>query len=204
MRTAVLLLAVVLMPFGAAAQEAAAGSLAELNRRSVLDEGDRIRFVFAYRHATDEFELKGKVVNLTDSAIRVRVDSLPVGSTDLVFDTDRQGAWIEIPESRVQQIEVSRRGDSLWNGFLIGGAVGAGTMLLMVGGMAGEADEFAQIAAIGFAIGAPIGLATDAVSAGKRELVYLAPGPVAASGPGFSMSPIVTKKHKGLLFTLSW
>ena len=153
----------------------------------------------------DETEVKCEVINLTNSAIVVQVRSVLSATTDLAISSDRRGSQIEIPESRVLKIVLAQRGDSLWNGFLIGGAVGTGTMALLLGGLAQRTNEYVQIAAIGFGFGAGIGLAADALKRGARETVYVAPG---GSGEttafALSLSPIVSKDLKGLLFTLNW
>ena len=92
----------------------------------------------------DETEVKCEVINLTNSAIVVQVRSVLSATTDLAISSDRRGSQIEIPESRVLKIVLAQRGDSLWNGFLIGGAVGTGTMALLLGGLAQRTNEYVQ------------------------------------------------------------
>ena len=127
MRTAAVLLAMVLVPISATAQEVAR-SLEQLSRQQVLTEGETLWVVVDLVGAGEYQEMKAKLVRVADTAITVRVDSLPSGTTfaNLEIDSSGRGTVIEIPEHRLRRIQHQRR-DSLWKGAIIGGGTGAGT-----------------------------------------------------------------------------
>ena len=200
MRTAAVFLAMVLVPVSATAQEVAR-SLDQLHRRQLLTEGETLWIVFDYAGAGEYQELKATLVNVADAAITVEVDSLPAGTTNLKIDSSGRKPRIEIPEHRLRRIENQGR-DSLWKGAIIGGAVGAGLGVLACGECGSRGAGIAYGAIFWGAIGAGI----DALIKPPPELVYLGPGAAGGLSPRmtFSMSPVVSREQKGLLFKLSW
>ena len=98
-----------------------------------------------------------------------------------------------------------RRHDPLWNGALIGFAVGGGLGLGM-GNFSGSWDwgDAATGAVIFGGIGAGIGVGFDALIPGKKQVVYRAPGPGAASHARLSIAPVVTRRSKGLAVSFAF
>ena len=200
MRTAALLLAMVLVPVGATAQEVAR-SLEQLNRRQLLREGETVWIVVDFVGAGDYQEMKAKLVNVADTAITVEIDSQPSGATNLKIDSSGRKFRMEIPEARLRRIENQRR-DSLWKGAIIGGAVGVGLGALACGECGSRGAGIAYGAIFWGAIGAGI----DAAIKPSPELVYLGTDESGGSWSRMtlSLSPIVSRKQKGLLFALNW
>ena len=91
-----------------------------------------------------------------------------------------------------------RRHDPLWNGALIGFAVGGGLGLGM-GNFSGSWDwgDAAVGAVIFGGIGAGIGVGIDALIPGKKIVAYRAPGPGGASSARLSVAPVVTPRTRG-------
>ena len=98
-----------------------------------------------------------------------------------------------------------RRHDPLWNGALIGVAVGGGLGLAM-GDFSGSWDwgDAAVGAVIFGGIGAGIGVGIDALIPGKKQLVYRASGPGGGSHARLSMAPVVTRRSKGLAVSFAF
>jgi hypothetical protein len=99
----------------------------------------------------------------------------------------------------VARIQV-RRSDSLLNGFLIGAAVGAGTIVALAFSIdRNEADEYGPATALYGAIGGGIGIGIDALIRGKRTVF------MARSGAHrVSVQPIVTARAQGLRVSLTF
>ncbi len=143
------------------------GCAARQPARAFLDLQERVRSgntVYVTDYAG--MEMKGKIVDLSASA--------------LVLDVN--GTHRRLDQGTVQSVQ--RRGDSLWNGMLIGVAVGASAMLLAdprYEPCANDAQKLcanAQMAQRVLAIGimGATGAAIDALIS-RRHYVYLAPGP---------------------------
>lgn len=202
MRTAVLFLAMVLLPVGVTAQEIAR-SLEQLNRQQVLREGENVWIVFDFVGAGEYQEIKAKLVNVADAAITVEVDSLPSGTTNLKIDSSGRKPRIRIPQDRLRRIENQGR-DSLWKGAIIGGTVGAGLGVLACGD--GQCGSRGAGIAYGAIFWGAIGAGIDAAIKPPRELVYLGSDESGGlwSHMTLSLSPIASRKQKGLLFILNW
>jgi len=204
MRCTAFLLVMVLVPATAAAQEAA-NSFAELTRQQVLDEGDKIRLSCDLGGDGEYLELEAELVSLTELFIVVGVGKLASTPTDLPITPPSQmyGKYaIEIPRDRVQSIE-TRESIRRW-GLLIG-AVGGGAWGAVAGQWAEEEGcDNCQWAMVTYscALGAGIGYLIDRVRRGW-EPVYVT-HPESPGSPTYSLSPMISKKRKGVLFTVTW
>ena len=154
-------------------------------------------------------ETEAKVESVTDTAITVRVESPPSGATDLEVTSTEDGAQIVIPENRVRRISREHK-DTVWKGAAIGAAVGGGLYVGLAAYCRRAADCHATLAddlaymgiftGIGFGVGAGV----DALIGGSRsDLVYLAPGSSSSSFT-VSLSSILSRDRKGVLFSISW
>ena len=205
MRTAAFLVAMALVVPGSAAAQEIATYLEELSRLDILSAGDRIRITYSFERVGDYIDAEGEVVSLTDSAITVRFESLPSGVTDLRISAAGNGREVEIPENRIRRIDY-RPDDSVGNGLAIGAGVGAGVAVVFSATCEGYicgSDLYITMTLLFAASGAGIGAAIDAVHGPGHRLVYLAPGS-SVSPFTFAVSPLLTKKQKGLLLTISW
>ena len=162
----------------AAAVIVAGGCAARQPARSFLDLQERLHSGnTVYVTETTGAETKGKIVEVSDSA--------------LVLDVN--GAHRRLDQGSVR--DVQRRGDSLWNGLLIGVAVGGSAMLLAdptyepcatdPQRRCANSHMGQRVLAVGVMGAAGAGI--DALI-GRRRYVYLAPGrsPQAAETPGLS------------------
>jgi len=211
MRGTALFLVMLLVPAGAIAQEATR-SFAALNRQGVLVEGEEILITCDLGGTGDYREMEVEVVVLTDSSITVEVDYLPSGRWDdgRLIRTASGGYHVEIPENQVRRI-ARERGDPSWTGALIGAGAGAGAGVLTGAAFCeGEGGSNCDSGKVhgGFAltfglVGAGVGWAIDSAIKDSPESVYLAPGSTESSF-AFMLSPIVSKKQKGALFTVTW
>jgi len=207
-RGTALLLVMVLVPASAAAQGVAT-SFAELNRHQALDEGDELRITCDLSGDGEYEEMTAEFVSLTDTAITVIVES-PPSRTELTLNQTRLGWQVRIPESQVSRVEV-QPSDPIWNGLIIGAAVGAGVGLAAGNVYCKDAptewcaeEEGHQLPGLLFGgIGAGIGAGIDAMHKLGLGLVYRSPGATQSSFT-FSLSPMVSKKRKGVLFTVTW
>lgn len=162
----------------------AGGCAARQPARSFLDLQKQLHSGnTVYVTETTGAETKGRIVEVSASA--------------LVLDVN--GIQRRLDQGSVQ--DVQRRGDSLWNGLLIGVAVGASAMLLAdptYERCANDAQMLCANAHMGqrvLAVGV-MGAAGAGIDAliGRRRYVYLAPGrsPHAAETPAVS-APIARK-----------
>ena len=94
------------------------------------------------------------------------VDLSPAGATLLV-----DGVRRDVPIASV--LRVQTRGDSLWNGALIGAAVGALTFAFVA---AEYGDEAVAGGLIGTAVWASIGASVDALLPGRTTIYRKSPG----------------------------
>src|SRR5687768_15697602 len=94
------------------------------------------------------------------------LDLSPAGATLLV-----DGVRREVPIASV--LRVQTRGDSLWNGALIGAAVGAVTFALVA---AEYGDEAVVGGLVGTALWASIGASVDALIPGRTTIYRKTPG----------------------------
>ncbi len=209
MRKAIVFLVMMSAPAIAAAQTAA-HSFAELNRQQALKEGDTVLITCALEEGGQYTETEAKVESVTDTAITVRVDSPPSARTDLEVKSTEDGTQIVIPEDRVRRIAREHK-DTVWNGAGIGAAVGGGLGAAMIAAYCSDgfcrnegAGVYAFVIAFYAGIGFGVGAGVDAMIGGSRsDVVYLAPG---SSSNSFtvSLSPILSRDRKGVLFSISW
>lgn len=204
MKGTALLLVMVFVPAGPAAQDAAT-SLADLNRQDVLSEGDSIRLTFRCEEGSECEGLEAELVTLTESSIVVGVNEMPTTAIDLQVTppSESYGKYaIEIPGDRVLRIE-KRRSVRLW-GTLVG-AVGGGAWGAVAGRWAEqEGCDNCQLAMVVTASAAFAGIGY-LIDRSRRdwEPVFLA-HPESPGSPTFSFSPLVSKDRKGALFTVIW
>jgi hypothetical protein len=161
----------------------------------VVKEGDTIWITYLPADQTEPLKQEGRVIDLTESKITMMVGD----------------AEIELPESRVSRIEW-RRKERVWNGLVIGGVAGVGVGLVMAaavceGGLFGADCEtgnvYGALAGIGGAIGSGLGVLADRSKKSPPLLIYRAPD---SSGTSIevSLAPLVSKKRKGLVVSVTW
>jgi hypothetical protein len=168
----------VALPGPAAAQ--ASSTFQELPR--ILRPGDRIWVVDA---AGREFH--GRLERLTPAEMVVRVSGGP-----------GQPALRRFARPDIQRI--TRRGDSLTNGVLIGFGAGAGFGCATAAGFSGEtrAGDCVAGALMFGAMGLALGLGLDALTVAAPVLVYERPEAVV------SLAPLVRPHVVGARITFDW
>lgn len=199
----VVLVVVSLIPGSAWAGSEVFYSFRAMVEEEALKEGKQIVITFEASERGAPAEVKGKVVNLTDRAITVRLEELP-WTTDLAFTRDGSSYEIEIPEGRVRHIREG--GDSLKNGALIGAAVGGVGMGALAAGMCSDGGDCTGVApaALFYAgIGALVGVGIDALIK-NEDTVYIAPSLAGGRDLKFSAGPSISKDSKGAVFTIIW
>jgi hypothetical protein len=163
MRVALFVLTILVMPLCAAAQPSPREGLA-----SALKSGDTV-----YLLDTASREIVGVFGKTSDSAITLMVNG---EVRDFVFSEVRQ---------------ITRRGrDPIWNGVLIGAAVGAA-------GAGGSSQRFSMAAAGAVLYGA-IGAVIDYVVA-ARVVVYRAP-----SVQSVAVGPLLSNDRRGIRILVSF
>ena len=202
MRCIAMLLVVLLVPAGAIAQELS-HSFGALNRQGVLVAGESIWITCDLSGEGEYEEIKAKFGGLTNSAITVEVENLPRGTWPGAISTD-DGYRMEIPESRVSRIQL-RPGVKRW-GLIIGTAAGVGVGIGVAAALG--AEDCGECYGVSMLLlggaGAGAGAITDSArKRAAREVVYLDSGS-AESTFSYSLSPIVSNKRKGALFTVTW
>lgn len=184
--TAVAVAVLTLTPLAVGAQ---AESFRELNLRDALKPGDTI-----FVRTADAGDLsplaRGTFRSLSETTIRL----------------ESEGVTIDLSESMVRRID--RRGDSNFNGVLIGLGAGAAVGLILVASCDGflcpsGGTDTAAFAGIGAALGFLVGWAVDALHVGTTQ-VYQSPrrNETESRGLVFSMSPVLGNQRKGAAFTL--
>jgi hypothetical protein len=132
------------------------------------------------------------VTDVQEREVKGRIGTLSPDTLTLSSDDARSYAAAEVRQLR------QRRPDPLWNGALIGFAVGGG-LGLGLGSFSGSwnwGDAAVGALMIG-AIGMGVGVGIDAMIPGKRIVVYRAPG---SSGPPparLSVAPVLTPRARG-------
>lgn len=203
MRCLALLMAMLAVPAGAMGQQVS-HSLADLNRKGALGEGEQILITVDLSGNGEYEELKTEILGLTDSTISIKVDSLP---HERMQNVTRSGSsWqVEVPEAQVQRIE-QKHGPSAALGALLGAAAG-GTAGVLIGIESDKKnDSGASASMIGGLVGGVAGgLAVGFLfrSMGSEEVLYTSMGPIQGSFD-VSLSPIISKNKKGALLTLTW
>ena len=100
-----------------------------------------------------------------------------------------------------------RRPDGIWNGALIGLAVGGGIAAAGCIAIAGEDDAGAWCAMglIGYGVfGTGIGMAVDAIVPGKKIVAYRAPGAAGRPEARLSIAPVITPRAKGVALSFAF
>jgi hypothetical protein len=144
----------------------------------------------------------GETVWVTDAQgreVKGRIQTLSPDTLILSGGDARTYAGVDVLELR------RRRPDPLWNGALIGFAVGGG-LGIGLGDFSGTwrwGDAAVGALMIG-AIGTGIGVGLDALIPGKKLVVYRSPGSGGASSARLSISPLVTRRAKGAAVSLSF
>jgi hypothetical protein len=119
-----------------------------------------------------------------------------------------------LPEERVREID-HEFADSLANGVGVGTFVGFAALGIpaliasmdcpgegITANLCVDTGLALAIGAVGAGIGAGVGAGVDAAHKSRRAL-YTAPG-VSDNGMSVSVSPIITRRQKGVLFALDW
>jgi len=172
------------VPADPIAQEAA-DSFAHLTRQQILEVGNTLWVAYADEGGGTPQDIKVRFLNLTDSAITVFVDE----------------AELVIEEKDVRQIVREQRGP-LWNGALIGAAVGSISGLLLFGGFPDNRRDLVPLVAVPAALGAGIGLGIDALRKEHRT-VYLNPGSTEGT-LRLEVLPLLSSNRKGVLLSVRW
>jgi len=176
----VILLAVLLgLPGDALAQEVAE-SFTDLRRQQILSVGDTVWVAYVEEGGGPAHDVKGWFLDATDSSLTVLADQ-----TELLIEAEN-----------VRRITRERRGP-LWDGALIGAAVGGGVATLLSWGFADDASDQLAIIAVYAAGGAGIGLGIDALVK-ERKIVFLDPALTGALRR-IEVAPLISKERKGML-----
>jgi hypothetical protein len=138
----------------------------------------------------------GEIVHVTNAngtKARGRIVEVSGSSLDVILGSD--DAVLRFSEHDVNNI-LAERHDSIWNGPLIGLAVGAGAGLIIELGAKTEYQSFNGGGAVGLGtLGFLIGLSIDALNR-EKVMVYVHPrDPRAAS---LRIAPILSKSSAGL------
>ena len=155
----------------------------------------------------------GDTIYVTDPSGRKtkgRLGELSASSLELLIrKTGPDGRETFVPQARlserdVKQILLERR-DSLWNGMLIGLAVGAGPLLLAEAAIGGSCtyDSTGCLHYIALyitgPIGAGIGALIDAPMKKRTTVYYQAPG---QRSSGVQVSPLLSKSAAGIQMSM--
>jgi hypothetical protein len=152
-------------------------SFDQLNTR--LKPGDMVYVTDAQGH-----EVEGKILSLSPDALTLNAGS------------PRTFAARDVNTIR------GRQHDALWDGALVGFAVGGG---LALGCLAVARDMCLTDIALWGGIGAAIGVGIDALMPGKMAVAYRVPGSAGSgSSARFSFAPVVTPRTKGVAVSLSF
>jgi hypothetical protein len=134
-------------------------------------------------------EIKGRIQTLTPDALTLRGDGA--------------GTFAGRDVSLIRQ----RQADGIWNGALIGLAVGGGLAAAGCISIAGEDDAGAWCAMglVAYGVfGTGIGIAIDAMIPGKKLVAYRAPGAAGAPSARVSVAPVVTPRTKGVAVSFAF
>lgn len=183
-RWVILLVVLLGLPGDALAQEVV-GSFTDLRRQQILSVGDTVWVAYVDEGGGPAHDVKGWLLDATDSSITVLADQME----------------LLIEEKNVRRITRERRGP-LWDGALIGAAVGGGVATLLFWGFPDDASDQFAIIAVYAAGGAGIGLGVDALVK-EREIVFLDPALTGAIRQ-IEVVPLISKERKGMLFSVRW
>jgi len=210
MRGLALFLVIIFLPAAAAAQDVAR-SFAELDDLQLLKKGDTVRVVCAYEDVGKYMELEGEFISLTSSALYLALDDPPAVATDLeMAPSDGGGQQVEVPVERVTSITRGPRSSykrGIGVGVVVGAASGVALGYAMCISSDCDDDERAGPMALGVALGVGAGVALGALVASashpSEELVYTASGQT-ESRFSYSVSPMISRQRKGVLFSVTW
>jgi len=166
-----------ILPARVEAQEVA-DSLTDVQR--LIKIGDTI-----YVTNTAGATIKGTLAGLSDSALQLQV----------VRDS---GVPLTLPERDVNNIAV-KRSDSLWNGMLIGFAVGSVPVALLGLGCVCTAEDVAGAAGGYGAIGLLTGLLIDTLNK-ETATIYVQP----QRSSGIRISPLLSKSAAGVRMSVGF
>ena len=144
----------------------------------------------------------GDTVWVTDAhgrEVKGRIGTLSPDTLTLSNDAARSYAAADVLQLR------QRRPDPLWNGALIGFAVGGG-LGLGLGDFSGSwswGDAAVGALMIG-GIGAGIGVGIDAMIPGKQLVVYRAPGARDGASARLSVAPVITPRTRGVAMAFAF
>ncbi|WP_291984130.1 hypothetical protein [Luteitalea sp.] len=145
----------------------------------------------------------GETVTVTDAQGREVQGQIQTLSPSLLALSGRSGrrAWTEVDIVSIRQ----RKSDSLWNGALIGLAVGGGVGI--AGGIAATEDNKNEkgwvpfLGALYGGIGAGIGVGIDAMFRDDHEIFRSTSAPQRTE---VGLVPLLTPKRQGLLVSLAF
>jgi hypothetical protein len=144
----------------------------------------------------------GETVWVTDvhgREVKGRIGTMSPDTLTLSNDAARSYAAADVLQLR------QRRPDPLWNGALIGFAVGGG-LGLGLGNFSGSwswGDAAVGALMIG-AIGTGVGVGIDAMIPGRKIVVYRAPGSPGPAPARLSIAPVVTPRSKGVAVSFAF
>jgi hypothetical protein len=169
-------------------------SLAALALAAAPARGDEVARTFA---ALQGRVLIGETVTVTDQAGQVAKGKLTsISPTELTLNTNTGlRTFVGNDLVKVQ----ARRSGPLWNGALIGAAVGATPFIIAAS--QDECDGCGPWAAIYTAIGAGVGVGIDALVKGNITVMKLEPQGGKAT---VSLAPLIARDRKGVLCSLSF
>lgn len=176
---AILASAILALPVLCAAQEPVR-SFDQLDTR--LKPGDKVWVTDAKGRETE-----GKVQTLAPDALTLRGDGARTFA------------------SRDVSLIRHRRPDGVWNGALIGLAIGGG--IAAAGCIAEQdySDSFCPAYILFYpAMGFGFGAAIDAMIPGKKLVAYRAPGGAAQSPARLSIAPVITPRAKGVAVSFAF
>ena len=176
----VLAIVSLLLAFALAAAQEPVRDFTQLNTR--LRAGDKVWVTDAQGR-----EVKGKIQALAPYALTLR------GEGARTF-----------ADGDVRLIR-QRRPDGIWNGALIGLAVGGGLAAAGCFAEAGNSDSFCPAYILLFpAMGMGIAVAIDAMIPGKKLVTYRAPGAAGAPSARLAVAPFVTPRARGVAVSFAF
>ena len=148
----------------------------------LVKAGDKVEILGA-----DGTSTKGQIVSLTPASLRLATNGR-------IRDYDQKDALV------VKQ----KRGDSIWNGAVIGAASGAGFGLVSWIGSGGcdcTAGEIASYVGVSSALGAGIGMSIDALIRHHKTIYN---SPVRSTSSRIGVAPLIAGGRKGVALRISF
>jgi hypothetical protein len=205
MKTVVMTLAALLINLSLLAQERVNQEQEELPVSSFAELRDHLRIGdTVHVRDAERNELRGKISGFDWDRGSVTLRDVLQSNRDVRY---RREVWRKVEARTLTEADVRRLehevSDPLTNGAAIGGAIGAGSFVLLAVGLeAGFSPEAALWGALFSAAGAGIGAASDA--AFKRRIVLFEGGKKDLCSWSLGVAPIVTREAKGLALRLSF